>query len=100
GKHHCDSCARATQKEEDHQSGEHQSDAAFVKQVLDRLLHEQRLVKNDVGDELLGHVGQSGDCLLDAIDHGDGVAVTALLHHRQVNGFLSVDADDVLLYLL
>ena len=33
----------------------------------------------------------------DAIDHGDGVRVAALLEDRQVDGALAIDADDVVL---
>ena len=61
--------------------------------------HENRLVEDHLGDQLLGHVQQVGDDLLDAVDHRDGVGVAALFEHRQIDRGLAVDAHLVVLDL-
>ncbi len=58
GEQHGDGGTHATQKDQDHHRGQHQADAAFVAQVLDRRLDEHRLVEHELGDHGLGHVEQ------------------------------------------
>ena len=43
----------AAEEDEDHRAGEHESDRAFVDKVIDGIAHEDRLVEDDLGDELL-----------------------------------------------
>ena len=44
--------AHAAEEDQDHQRREHQADAALVQQRLDRRLHEERLVEDDLGHQL------------------------------------------------
>ena len=94
-----DGRAEVAEENQDHQPGQDQADGAFVEQVLDGGLDEDRLVEDDVGDERLRHVEQLGDGVLDAVDDRDGVGIAALLQHRQIGGSLAVDAHDVRLNL-
>ena len=64
-------------------------------QVFDGLLDEDRLVKKQAGDQLLGHIHQMSDAVAHTIHHGDGVGIATLFEHRQVGGALAVNADHV-----
>ena len=77
-----DGRAQAAEEDQDHEAGQDQTDAALVEQRLDRALDEQRLVEHDVGLQLLRHVDQLADQVLDAVDDRDRVGVAALLHDR------------------
>ena len=59
--------------------------------------HEHGLIENDAGLQLRRNVAQSLDRFLDSVDHRDGVGVSALLLNRDIDGFLAVHADDVVL---
>src|SRR6185437_9393998 len=87
--------AHAAQEQQDHDSRQHQSNQAFMNQVLNSHLHEYRLVENYFGHQLLGNVGEIGQNLLYPVDHGNGVGVAALLEDRQIHGRLAVNAHNV-----
>ena len=60
---------------------------------------KDRLIEDDIGHQRLGHVEQVADDILDPFDNGNRVGVPALLENGQVNGWLPVDADHVVLDL-
>ena len=68
-------------------------------QVLDGRLTNTDWSKTTFGDERLRHIEQIGMTVLIPIDDGDGVGVAPLFQHRQVDGSLAVDADDIRLNL-
>ena len=68
-----------------------------MQQRFDRRTHEARLIEHHVGFHGRRNVHQMSGHLADAIDHGDGVRIAALLHHRKIDGSLSVDMNDVVL---
>ena len=87
--------AHAAEENQDHESGQEQADRPLVNQVLDRVADKDGLVEDDFGHQLLWHVDQVGDRLLDPVDHRDRVRIAALFHHRQIDRGLPVDPDDV-----
>ena len=64
-------------------------------QVRDGSLHEEGLVENHLGRKLFRNVNEMLQGILDAIDHGDGVGIAALLENRQVDRRLAVDTHNV-----
>src|SRR5271156_1782438 len=97
GKKNRRSGARTTQEQQNHHGGEEQSDAAFAQNGGNGLLHEERLVENDVSVQLRRNIPQRGDGFLDAVDDHDCVGVATLLEDRRVNRFLAVYAHNVVL---
>ncbi len=89
----------APQKDQDHRPRQQQPDRSFVNQVLDRAANERRLVEGHLGDELLRHVQQVRDAVLDTVDHGDRIGIASLLHDREIHGGLPVHPHDVVLDL-
>ncbi len=86
---------KLAEEDQDHQRGEHQPDAAFVAQVRDRGLHEDRLIEHHPRHQRLGNIEQVLQRVADSVDDRDGVAVAALLQDRQIDRALAVDAHDV-----
>src|SRR4029077_14894404 len=85
----------ASEKEQNHYTGEDQADSAFADQVEDGSLDENRLVENYSCRKLLRDVNEMLEGIGDAIDHGDGVRVAALFENRQVDRGLAIHAHDV-----
>ena len=74
---------------------------ALVQQRLDRRLHELRLVEDDIAAPIASARRTAlSTAFFDAVHHGDGVRVAALLEHRQIDRPLPIHADDVGLDLL
>ena len=74
--------------------------APSCKQRFDGGLHEHRLIEHHFGDQLFRNIDQLAERLFDAIHHGDGIGVAALLQHRRVDRTLAVHAHDVGLDLM
>ena len=89
----------AAEEHQDDDADQHQPGCALVQHRVDRFLDENRLVEDDVRDQLFGQVEQVRRKIADIVDHLDGIAVSARLHDRDVSGLLAVDADDVVLKL-
>ena len=68
GQQHGDGGARAAEEDQDHEAGEHEADAAFVHQVSDGSLDEDRLVEDDGGLERFGMSTRRLTAARDAID--------------------------------
>ena len=78
-----------------------QPDRAFMQQRLDGGLYETATDRKPrCVTSCVGHIEQLLDGVFDAIHHGDGVGVAALLEHGQVHGALAVHAHHVGLDLL
>ncbi len=61
GKKHRDRGPHAAEENQNHHAGQHQADGAFVDQIFNGVAHEDGLVKDHFGHELLGHIEQVGD---------------------------------------
>src|SRR4029077_6548111 len=77
------------------QAGQDKSDRAFAEKIGDGRFDEERLVKDNASDELLGNVNEVLESVLDAIHDGDGVGVPALLQDWQIYRRLAVHPNDV-----
>ena len=86
---------KAAEENQDHQRRQDQPDAAFVAQVLDRCLHEHRLVEHHARYQRLRHIEQVFQRCAYSVDNRNGVAVAALLQDREVHRALAIDAHDV-----
>ena len=82
--------AQAAQEDKDHQAGEKQPDAAFMKQGLNCGADKARLVKDHGRPHLRRHVDQVVQGIANTRDDGDGVGVSSLLQHRQIDRALPV----------
>src|SRR5713226_1313549 len=58
GKKDRESRTHASEKEQNHQAGQHQADGALAEQIGDSSFDEERLVKHNASDELLGNVNK------------------------------------------
>ena len=96
---HCARGPAAAEEHEDNDTDQRQSGGALVQHRVDRFLDENRLVENDVRDQLFGQVEQVRGKIADVVDHLDGIAVSARLHDGDVSGLLAVNADNVVLKL-
>ena len=61
------------------------------------MLNKNRLVEDHVGVKLGWNVAECKDGFFDAVDDCDGIRVTTLFQDGGVDGFLAVDANDVVL---
>ena len=92
---HGEGGARAAEEQQNHQSGERKTDAAFFQQVNDCGFYEDGLIEDHGSLQHIRDVDQIFSGFLDSVDDRDGVAIAALLQDRDVHGFLSVDPDNV-----
>ena len=99
GQQHREGGPHASQEDQDHEAGEHQTDHAFMEHGIQRFFHEHRLVEDDAGLQLAGEIEEMSGEIADVVHHLNGIGIAALLHDRNVGGFLAVDADDVVLQL-
>ncbi len=87
--------SEAAEEKQNHQTREDEADASFAKHVGDGGFDEERLIKNDFGNELPGNVDQVPKRFLDALDDGDGVGFAALFENGKVDGALPIHSYDV-----
>ena len=71
-----------------------------MQQVLDRHLHERRLIKHHLRHQLFGYIDQLRQRVPDSVDHRNRVAVSTLLQNRQIHRPLPIHAHNVRLNLL
>src|SRR6266403_2251448 len=88
-------CSKVTEKDQNHDSGQNEANQAFMDEVLNRRLNEDRLVKYNTSDQLLRNVQQMRDGLLDAFDNSNRVGVCSRFQDWQINGSLSINTDDI-----
>src|SRR6516165_6549778 len=91
---------RATERAEEdehHRRSKYQSNRDLANDVPDGRLDVLRLIKDHGGNEVLRDIKQLLHAIANTVNDRDGVAVTPLFKNRQVNRFLAVDADDVVL---
>ena len=86
--------SHAPEEDQNHHRGQEQSDRAFVEQRANGGLHEAGLVEQHVGDEFLRRVHQVADNVANAVHHGDGVGVAALLENGRIDRPLAVHSHD------
>ena len=92
---HCSRGAHASQKQQNHQSRQDQSDSAFVDQIVDRRAHENRLVEHHAGLQLFRNVHQMHQRVLDSFHHRNRIGIASLLQDRQIHRRLPIHAHDV-----
>ena len=68
-----------------------------MQQGLDRRAYETRLIEHHIRLHCRRNINQMSDGPTDAVHHGDGVRISALLHHRKIDGTLPVNMDHVVL---
>src|SRR5689334_5652271 len=73
GKHYGDGGAHASQKDQDHECGEHQTDAAFATQILDGGFYVDGLIEYHPGDQVFRDIDEVTHDVLDPIDDRDGI---------------------------
>src|SRR5208283_5588291 len=96
-KKHRERCPHTAEKNQNHQAGQHKADQTFMNQIFNGVAHEDGLVEDNFRHELPGYIKQVSDRILDAVHDRDGVRVTTLFQHRQINRWLAVHAHDVVL---
>src|SRR5581483_11119256 len=69
--------------------------SAFVAEIHNRGLHENRLVEDHLGYEGLWDVEQVANRLLDSVNDRNSIAVAALFKNRQIHRSLSIHPDNI-----
>src|SRR3974390_143171 len=92
-----DGSAYRAQEDQDHYRSQNQADAALAQHIGHSGLYILRLVEDHIGYQRGGNVEQMLHPVSHAVHNCDGVTAAALLQDGQIDGFLSVHANDVVL---
>ena len=71
-----------------------------MKQGLDGFLHKRRLIEYDRRLQLFRNIVEMRNRIANALNYRDRVGISALLHNRQIDRPLTIDAHHVVLDLV